>query len=210
MKFYSLILILLFLNGNKNFDWKNNFQTEYVWELKKDKKDIKIYTRKSKKSNINEVKVITLVKASVSELVDVLFDINAYPDWVSSIESIEILKRVNSKEIIYYFEASVPWPFSNRDDVFHLEMKENSREGVIISFTDKPDYIPIKKKIVRIKKSSGIWKLTPKANGETEVEYQFLTDPGSGNPAWLVNMFIVDGPYQTMTNLKEFVKKKKY
>ena len=73
----------------------------------------------------------------------------------------------------------------------------------------KPNYIPDKSGIVRIEEAKGIWKFTQKENGETKVLYQFLGDPGGNIPSWIINIFIVDGPYKTLMNLKQFVKKYK-
>lgn len=206
MKIYSLILMVLFLNGDHILHDSKDFQVEFEWELKKEKNDIKVYIRESAGSSINEVRVVASVKASIEELVEVVYDIDSYPEWVSNMKSAEILETVSKREIYYYFEAEVPWPFSNRDDVMRFTMEENSKTGgVTINFTGNPDYIPEKKKIVRLRKNQGHWKFTPMKNGKTEIDYQFLTDPGKGNPGWLVNMFIVDGPYETIENLKEYL-----
>ena len=205
---YSLVLLLFFLNGDHILTYSKGQQSENEWELKKEKNDIKVYIRKSTETSINEVKVITTVKAPVEELVEIVYDIDSYDQWVSNLESANILETVNNREIYYYFEADVPWPFSNRDDILHFTMKEDSISGsATVTFIDVPDYLPEKKKVVRLQKNIGHWKFTPKENGITEIHYQFLTDPGSGHPAWLINMFIVDGPYETVINLKEFVKK---
>ena len=41
----------------------------------------------------------------------------------------------------------------------------------------------------------------------TQIDYLFFTDEGKGYPNWLVHMFIVDGPFEMVSNLKELVNK---
>ena len=54
----------------------------------------------------------------------------------------------------------------------------------------------------------GKWVFTPLENGKTQVYHQFGGDPGGSIPAWIVNMFLVDGPYKTMLGLQETIAKR--
>jgi hypothetical protein len=54
------------------------------------------------------------------------------------------------------------------------------------------------------------WTITPLKDGSLSLEYQLLVDPGGSVPAWLVNLAVVDGPFETMSALREKVKEKKY
>ena len=208
MKILPFILLSL-LSYNEGVLFENSIsQKEYPWELKKEKDNIKVFIRESDESSVNEVRVIAEIEASKEDLVEIVYDIESYTKWVANIESSKVLEIVSDREIFYYFEAAVPWPFSNRDDIMHFEYEEDAvNNSVKITFKDRPDYLPEKKKVVRLRKNFGHWKFTSKQNGLTQLEYQFLTDPGKGNPAWLVNMFIIDGPYQTILNLKDYIDK---
>lgn len=210
MKIYSLILMIFFFKGDYFLQPTNYFQSEFEWELKKEKNNIKVFVRDSTVSGIKGIKVITTVKASVERLVEVVYDIESYHEWVSNLETAKILETISKREIYYYFQADVPWPFRNRDDVMRFVMEEDhDNGGITIFFTGHPDYIPEKDKIVRLSLNKGHWKFTPLPNGEVEIDYLFFTDEGKGYPNWIVNMFIVDGPYETVENLKEYVNKEK-
>ncbi len=210
MKFYSLFFIFLFLNADYPLYHSITFQSGTEWKLKKDKNNIKVYLRESDGSSVVEIKVITTVKASVEKLVEVLYDIDSYPDWISNLETAEILETVSKREIYYYYQADVPWPFRNRDDVMRFVLEENiDNGGVTVVFSGHPDYIPVKDKIVRLSLNKGHWKFTPRSNGETKIDYRFFTNEGKGYPKWIVNMFIIDGPYESVLNLKAFVNKHK-
>ena len=208
MKFYSLILILIFLSEAHVLPYSETFQSDMKWELKKEKNNIKVFVRDSSNTGIKQIRSIATVKASVEELVAIVYDIDSYPLWIANLETANILEKVSEEEIYYYYQAAVPWPFKNRDDVMRFVMKKNTdNEGVTILFTGHPDYIPEKDKIVRMRLNKGHWKFTPVSNGETEIDYVFFTDEGKGYPNWLVNIFIVDGPFEIISNLKEQVKK---
>ena len=182
-----------------------------TWVLEKEKNEIKIYTRQSENINIKEFKAITTVKATVSQLIALISDVEKYPQWVDNIISSEVLKEVNSDEKYYYNEIKVPWPFANRDNIVLAKVcKSSDTDVVIIEMEGEPDYIPVKSGIVRIPEAKGYWKLTPIGNGETKVILRYLADPAGNIPVWLINMFIIDGPYNTLKNMKEFVKKEKY
>jgi len=208
MKIYSLIFILLFSNADSLFDYSRDFQSELEWKLKKEKNNIKIFIRNSEGADITEIRALSTVKASVEALVETVYDIDSYPEWVSNLETAEVLETVSKREIYYYYQADVPWPFSNRDDVMRFVMEEDPESGAVkIIFSGHPDYIPVKDKIVRLSLNKGYWKFTPLPNGETEIDYIFFTDEGKGYPNWLVNMFVVDGPYDMVLKLREYVTK---
>jgi hypothetical protein len=208
MKFYTLIFAVLFLNADYIFNYSKVFQSELEWKLKKEKNNIKIFIRDSDGSDIMEIRALSSVKASVESLVETVYNVDSYPEWVSNLETAKIMETVSEREIYYYYQADVPWPFSNRDDVMRIVLEENSdNDGVTIVFSGHPDYIPVKDKIVRLSLNKGYWKFTPLQNGETEIEYIFFTDEGKGYPKWIVNMFIVDGPFDMVSNLKKYVTK---
>lgn len=210
MKVTTVILIILLFDSGSNINSTFNY-SQNDWILKKDANNIKIYTRISKESNIKEFKAITTVKTPVSNLVAVLNDVESYPLWMSDVKTVKTLKQVNNKERYDYYEASLPWPFKNRDIVLHHLLTEDFNTGVVeISLTGKPDYISQKSGIVRVLSENGIWRFTPKENGATEILYQVFANPGGELPVWLINMFVVEGPYSTLNKLKGFARKGKY
>ena len=181
------------------------------WILEKDKDNIKIWTRDTETSKIKSFKAITTFNVSVAQLAAVLSDVKAYPEWMADISTTEVLEEINENECYYYFEVDAPWPVSNRDNVVHFILTENYQtKGFKIDVTGHADYIAEKQDIVRIPLSIGSWQITPIREGETEVVFEYAADPGGKLPAWAINIFIVDGPFKTLSNLKEFVKQEKY
>ncbi len=204
----TIILISGFTpNGNKAFGPLPPGE----WKLAKDKNDIKVYTRRTSATKIKEFKAVTTVAAPVARLMAVLNNVNEYPRWMSNINTSKTLTQINADTRYDYYEMKLPFPFDNRDAIFYVTIERDPQTNVVhITNTGKPSYIPEKTGTVRMHLANGTWRLTPKSNGKTEVVYQFLGDPAGNLPAWLINMLIVEGPFKTLTNLKEFVKKDKY
>ena len=67
-----------------------------------------------------------------------------------------------------------------------------------------------RKGIVRVKYSKVTWTVTPLHNGRFKVEYRLQMDPGGSIPAWLLNLFISKGPFESFTKLKEEIQTPKY
>lgn len=202
MKIIASILITLILAGVGDEPCEND------WVLVKNKNSIKIYSRKYTGSDIKEIKANTNVNASVASLTKLLTDVDAFPEWMPNVKSAEVLKRVSENEIYYYVEVKIPWPFSNRDNVMHIKVLDSAeKEDVSIIIESDPDYIPEKEGLVRIPKASGMWKFTPNEDGTTNVFLKYLADPGGNVPVWIINMFVADVPYKTLTRLKETITK---
>ena len=66
-----------------------------------------------------------------------------------------------------------------------------------------PNYIPGKEDFIRLKTAKGSWEITPLKDNKTQIKYQVMADPEGSLPPMIINMFIVDGPYTTLQNLKE-------
>jgi len=206
MKIASLIALAFILNLTITAG-----ETGDGWVLEKNKDDIRIWTRKTGESKIKSIKAIAIYDASIAQLTSVLTDIEAYPKWMSDVETTKILKKVSENEMYYYLLLDVPWPLSNRDNVVHLKL-ENDPETKSIKATVEghADYIPENPGVVRVPNSMGVWMLNPVGEEKTELIFEYTADPGGNIPAWAVNMFIIDGPFKTLSNLREFIKTDKH
>src|SRR6202022_1284879 len=85
------------------------------WELKKDKDNIRIYSRSVTGCKFNELKAVFDLPGTLSQLRSVLSDVINYKDWVYSTEFTKLIENRNDTEIVYYSRIGAPWPVSNRD-----------------------------------------------------------------------------------------------
>ena len=200
--FFTFILLGFFsFPGRSQDDWK----------LKTDKDGINIFTRTFPDSKFKAIKVEVELDATLSQMVAVVLDVNTGAQWVYSTKSSVLLKQVSPSELYYYSEVSIPWPAANRDFIAELRAVQDSHSRVVTIYGPVfPDYMPVKKDIVRVRRSEGKWVISPVAKGKIKVEYTLRVDPGGDLPAWLVNMFVTKGPYESFKKLKEQLQKPEY
>jgi hypothetical protein len=181
-----------------------------AWQLKKETEGIRIFTRKEDSSNYRSVKVECTIQCSTAALVSVLLDIGRNQEWVYHVKSAHLLKKFSDHELVYYSEFITPWPFTNRDLISHLKAEQTSAGALTIESHGEPNYLPVKKGIVRIPFSHSTWTITPVTTTSQKLEYIIQFDPGGAIPAWLTNMFLTDGPSETFKRLKERVRLPEY
>jgi hypothetical protein len=181
------------------------------WVLKKEKDSIRVYNRSSAHSKVNDLRVETILRTSLSCLAAVVLDINNYPSWSFNTKTAYVLKQVSSSELYFYSEINSPWPASNRDLAVHLHITQDPvSKSMHITADEVPNFIPQKENIVRVPLSRETWKVVPLDKTTVRIEYELEIDPGASAPAWLINSFSTKGPYETFKNLREQIKLPKY
>lgn len=181
-----------------------------AWSLKKNESGIQIYTRPAKNSSIDEFKGEMIVNASLPGIIKLVQNMPACSQWIKYCKQGKFLKKESEKVTYTYTLTSLPWPMDNRDTVVKNTIEyypEN--KGAKISFDGAPDFIPVAEGITRIRKVNGFWEFSKLENGSYKITYQVLSDPGN-IPAWMVNMGIVDQPFETLRNMKVMLTKEAY
>lgn len=175
------------------------------WVLGKDSDGIKVYTRENTETGIKEFKAESVFKADIDSLELILDNISSYSEWQSNVSTVKVLEELDSIRSIAYYTAELPWPVSDRDMVIHSE-KELVRPGLIIyHLTGRDKYLPENEDFVRIKDIQGNWTIEDLGEGKVYVKHQLYGDGGGNIPRWVLNMFIVDGPHETLINLKKMI-----
>jgi hypothetical protein len=181
------------------------------WILKEEKEGISIFTRNFPDSKFKAIRVKCELKATLSQFVAAIMDVNTGVQWVYSTKSSVLLKQVSPSELYYYSEVSIPWPLSNRDFIAHLKVTQDPVTRIVTIYGPTvPDYLPVRKGIVRVAHSEGRWIITPLAANLVKVEYTLRTDPGGTVPTWMVNLFATKGPLESFRNLKIQLQKPVY
>ena len=176
------------------------------WELEKNEGGIKVFTREIADSDVKEFKVNATMNASRLAIAKIVSHASDFMNWIPKVENSRVLEVVSPTKRIIYYEVGMPWPLDNRDCVMDFWVETDNDLGITyVKFKENLTAKPEVDGIVRMKKSSGFWKLTTITENTTMVDYQFAGDPGGSLPAWLVNMFLVDTPYDMFVTLREKV-----
>jgi hypothetical protein len=181
------------------------------WKLSTEKNGIKVFTSNVPDSKIKAIKVECEVDATESQLVALLMDVNSSAQWIYHTKSSTLIKQVSASELYYYSEINLPWPAANRDFVAHLTVNQNPVTKVVtIEGPAVNGMVPVKKGVVRVTDSQGLWTISPCGYNRVKINYTLHTDPAGNLPAWVVNMFATEGPMQVFENLRVEVKKPVY
>jgi hypothetical protein len=200
MKLCSILILLCLL-------FQTTVKSQNDWTLKKDKNGIKVFSKKSDKFKFDQLKVECVLDGRISQLAAVLLDVNNQYQWVYKTSKSLLLKEERAGEVLYYSEIDCPWPFENRDLVVRMNIVQNTLNKVMtIEAKNVNDYVPDKHNLVRIKYSNATWTVTPISGSQFKVEYRIEVDPGNGVPAWLLNLFASNGPYESFVNLRKKMK----
>lgn len=203
---YKKLIFLFLLFTNSAFA-----QTGDNWELKKNTDGIKIFTRAIENSKIKAIKVECVLDATLSQLTAVLIDIKNGEDWLYHVSTSYVIKQVSPSELYYYSLVEMPWPISNRDFIAHLKVSQDpATKTVSIDAPCIADMVPLKPKIVRVTDSNGQWVLSSMGKDKIKVVYVLHADPGGSLPAWLINLFVTEGPSQSFKKLKVVLQKSVY
>ena len=181
------------------------------WTLKTNEDGIQLYTKSVPGSPYKALKTVCTLQTSLSAVAAVLMDAGNSKEWVYGTSYSRLLKQESPTVTYFYAEMGMPWPVTNRDFIVKISLTQDPTSKVITVLAEnQPDYIPEKKKLVRIRNSSGKWQVTPLSNRQVRVEYQLYVDPGGSVPATLVNLFSGKGPLESFRNLRKMVARKEY
>lgn len=187
------------------FSWMGITQQKDC-ELRKSAEGIEVYTCKMANSKINSIQSTFTVSSTLSALSEALFDLDNFHKWQYKIVKTELLKSISKNEFIYRAELETPWPVSNRDLILHVKMAPTSNPNEFhFSAIGKPDFIAPREGFVRVPVSEAHWYIKVVDKNSIHIKHSILIDPGGAIPAWLMNLSLAEGPYETFRNLRAYL-----
>lgn len=174
------------------------------WELKKDRNDIKIYTRKYPNSKFKEYKAQMTVNTSIEIVKGIILDADKLKDWNYKTSKSNVIKKIDDDNYIFYLFNDMPWPVLNRDHVSDVVVTYPTDKSVLITITPNNDVLSENDAVVRITNFKGFW-LLEETNTGILITNQLFGDPEGGVPSWIVNSQLVKSPYTSFNNLKKLL-----
>lgn len=178
---------------------------EPAWKLAKSDQAITIYLKPNVKSNAQEFLGKMEINACQKEATHLLTDVSRTKEWLFNTIDAELIHKAPDGTQTIHSKTAVPWPLKNRDTV--LEMRTHSfNRSDIVTLQAKPEALPLEPDYVRTPLMYGFWRMEPVNNGERiAVTYHMMLDPGGHVPLWIVNLFVVDAPFETMKALRSML-----
>lgn len=198
MKFsYLAVLIeVLFLNlvllGQGASNWKQVRNSD----------NIIVYVKKIPASQLKKVKVETVLKTTLTELVTLIKDAENHNKWVFFNERARIIEETDDFHWKYYGYMDSPWPVFDRDFITDVTLCQDKTDcSITILSVAIPDFLPEDEDCVRIPYLTSLWCLVPMGNDSIHISLELEVDIGGKIPIWLVNMAVTKGPLSTIKGL---------
>jgi len=174
------------------------------WTFIKEKDGIRLYTCQQEHSTFKAFYGEVDISGDFEKVSALIGDPSNLDWWADDVKNIQVLFFEKDKQIRYYFEYHVPWPFANRDLVTHVQINEDSVTGVKTIFsTPLPGVVPPKPGLVRVTDYWQRWTLQPLKNGTIHITLEGFIDPAGDVPAWLYNIVVVDIPLKLLQEIRK-------
>ncbi len=185
---------------------------EEKWKSKKKKNGIEVFVRPVAGSDFKEFKAVMRVKSSLKKLSAMVLDVKTMSEWMYATESIRIVEQINPQESIRHVICDLPWPVKDRDVIIKTRLSQNSDLSVHLLIESIKGYSGVKKDsgMIRAEHLSSSVRYYPEENGLIRVEYVAHYNPGGTLPSSLYNLLLINTPYQTFVDLREWMKKDIY
>jgi len=164
---------------------KSTTEESNQWKHTREGDGIIVYTRGGESSGFKEIKATVTMDCSLQTMVATLTDYNNYKNWIYSTSQSYTVTKVSDFENVVYQYIDAPWPLSDRDVCMRIKLAQDPK--------------------------TAHWVIVPIAKNKLSCTYTLKTNPGGAVPAWIANMFITDGPYESILKLKSVeIKKAQY
>ena len=194
------ILVLLLLVFNQTLFAQNNKQ----WRQVTDDDDIQVYTIDLPDTDIVKAKAVAQIKSPLLRIRQELDDIDSRHEWVPFLKHSKLIIVKSATQRLEYSLFSAPWPASNRDFVYSLELvKESSEQLIYRMHSVKSEAMPENKNYIRGEIFESIYTLTKINENLTLVELSYHADPRGWLPSWIVNIIQRVLPYKILRNLRQ-------
>jgi len=169
-----------------------------------DKEGIKIYLTKLDTTPFKEYKAIMTVKANIDTVAKQILDIKSLQKWNFKTRKSELIRKVSDTSWIFYMNHHLGWPVQDRDHVSKVTLIKKEAEQTITIFPAN-NVLKEKEGIIRLTNFKGFWYLKKISDNQTLVMQQIYGNPGGSIPAFMVNMVVTKGPFESFKELRKRV-----
>ena len=193
-----LLLAFIVLIGSNGFGQKD-------WELQKDKKGIKVWTKDYPNSKFKQFKATATFEAELENIVAVFLDIENMSKWYDRIEKVTLVEKFSNLEGTYRIDFQLPWPVKDRISAVRAVLHHDPSTNVVTVKTKYEDGIIKESKRLVVTDIHSEWILTPTEDGKVEIFHKGYMHPAGSLPAWIANSGVKDGPVKTLSALREIL-----
>lgn len=174
------------------------------WQLVTDENGIQVYTLDSTHSKIVKAKARVNINVPLIKIKSILDDVSHRHEWIPFLNMSKTLTQYENDKRIEYSHFHAPWPASDRDFVYEIELLKKTDNMVIYTMQSiDSNLMPVNNDKIRADLFETIYTLTTKPDGSTDVELIYHADPKGWIPNWIINIIQRVLPYKIMHNLRD-------
>jgi hypothetical protein len=180
---------------------------ETKWEFLAEKDGIHVWKREIPGSDMPGFRGQAFINASIYDIMTTMLDWKKHTEWMYGCEESTVLKELGSDHAILYNRVGAPWPVWDRDVIVDTVIERSAdKRALVVNFKNIDSKLrPVPKKVVRLPRLVGFYKLWQVEPKKTKVLYQVETDAGGSLPRWLAIFGAKALPYETLNRLRERV-----
>lgn len=180
------------------------------WEVIEDADGIVVSQRPVEGRRLPQLRAQGEVEATPLEILAVLLDVAAYPEWVPDCAEARLLQRIDAWRSLIYTRTGLPWPVLDREAIVEQEVFF-VREPVLLKVTfhavAAPE-LPRARGTLRTGFAEGSYTIEALGDGRrSRVTYEVQADPGGSVPDWLIRMQSRRNPLETLAGLRRQLEK---
>lgn len=177
--------------------------TQSDWELQKDKKGIKVWTKDYPDSKFKQFKATTQIEAELRNVVAVFLDIENMGIWYDRVEKVTMVEKISEMEGTYMIDFELPWPVRDRISAVRATLSHDPKTNVVTVKTRYEDGIIKDSDRLVVTDIHSEWILTPVEGGFVDIFHKGYMHPAGTLPSWIANSGVKEGPVKTLTALKK-------
>jgi hypothetical protein len=161
------------------------------WQLIDDSDGCRSYKRTLGDSGVVAFRGERRLPAPIARVTQVLLDGERKKEWIDQATEAHTIERETITERWEYVKMHVPWPFQDREIIYHgMMIPDAKKHRLFISLKSGPHpKWPERSSVVRAKVLRSTYWLIPAENGtQTDMIMEAQVDPGGAIPKWIVNM----------------------
>lgn len=176
------------------FDFDRDWKVEHVEGA------VTLYSAEVAGSALRAVKAITVLDATVTQVMDKLIDVSDREQWDPMCAEAYRVGEAGEHSDVVYLRNSLPWPLKDRDMVIRREwdIEGADRGWMLTTAVESQEQVPMVDGVVRLPVVRGKWKLESADSGGVRVTMFAHAEPGGAVPEWLADRFIIKGPLEAL------------
>jgi hypothetical protein len=196
--------------SSEDMDFLQDKIQKDVWiQSKHDKRrDIQTWYKQETGKHTRTFKIEATIKVPMEQTAMALVGGDSWQRWFWECLESKLLKKVSSRESLFYLKVNVPRPFPDRDTVLRAVIEPYSKKTgkLVINFNAVPDYIAKTPDVVRAKAFTFKVELTPLTDTSVKLDLEGYVNPGQDLPAWAVNFMMRNAPYSSVLGIERYLK----